>query len=402
VRAGTPWSLDPSVVFLNHGSFGACPQPVLEAQSRWRARLEAQPLRFLGRELDGLMATARQVVADALHADPDGLAFLPNATTGVSTVLASLRFEPGDELLSTDHEYNATLNALGEAARRDRAQVVLARIPFPIGSAEDALAAIVDAVTARTRLALVSHVTSPTALVLPIDRIVAALAERGVDTLVDAAHAPGMVAVDVDALGAAYWVGNGHKWLCGPKGTGMLWVRHDRRDRVDPLVISHGWNDERVERGERTPFRARFDWLGTTDPTPYIALADAIAIVGAFEPGGWPALMAANRRLAIGGRDRVATALGVRPPAPDAMTGSMAALPVPGAHSDADAEALHGALLEAGFEVPVHGWPVRAACEAGEAPRRVVLRISAQRYNEPADYDRLAGALTRLAAAAAG
>jgi len=394
VRLGLPFALDPSVVFVNHGSFGACPTPVLEAQAAWRTRLEAQPVRFFD-ELEARLDDARAVVGAFLHADPDGLAFLPNATTGVSTVLRSLRFAPGDELLTTDHEYNATLNALSEVALRDGARVVLARIPFPLRSSDAAVGAILDRVTSRTRLALISHVTSPTALVLPIERIVARLSERGVDTLVDGAHAPGMVEVDVDALFPAFWTGNGHKWLCGPKGSAVLWVRADRREGIEPLVISHGWNDARAARGERPAFRVRFDWTGTSDPTPYLALADAIGIVGGLEPGGWPARMAANRALALAGRDALAAAFGVEPPAPDDMIGSMAALTLPGVATDGDALAIHRALVDDGFEVPVHGWPVAAARAAGAGPAAVVVRLSAQRYNELADYEALGIALTR-------
>jgi isopenicillin-N epimerase len=261
----SPWLLEREVAYLNHGSFGACPDPVLEAQRVWRERMEAQPVRFLGRELERHLDEARQRVAVFLKADPEGIAFVPNATAGVSTVLASLRFEPGDELLASDHEYNATLNALRAAAARDGARVVIVRIPFPIRDPSEALEAYLQAVTPRTRFALVSQVTSPTALVLPVAAIVRELDRRGVDTLVDGAHAPGMVDLDLGALGAAYWTGNGHKWLCAPKGSGLLHVRADLRDRIHPLVVSHGANDDRPDRPR---FRAEFDWPGTADPTP--------------------------------------------------------------------------------------------------------------------------------------
>jgi isopenicillin-N epimerase len=204
-----------------------------------------------------------------------------------------------------------------------------------------------------------------------------------------------MVDAEVDRLAPAYWTGNGHKWLCGPKGSAVLWARADRRAEVRPLVISHGWNDDRVTRGELTAFRARFDWLGTSDPTPYLALADAVRIVGGLAPGGWAGLTTANHRLVVDGRAMLSAALDVPPVAPDELSGSMAAVPVPGLKTDADAEALHRALREDGFEVPVLGWPVAAARAAGRNPDAVLLRISAQLYNEPADYERLAGALNR-------
>jgi len=397
MRTDLGWELDPGVTFLNHGSFGACPAPVLAAQRAWRDRMEAEPVRFMDQVLPGTLADARARVAAFLGGDPDGLAFVPNATTGINTVLRSLRFEPGDELLTTDHEYNATLNALRSVADRDRARVVMARVPVPPADPGEAVASILEQVTSRTRLALVSHVTSPTALVLPIEAIVAELDARGVDTLVDAAHAPGMVPVDLGSLRAAYWTGNGHKWLCGPKGSALLWVRADRRERIRPLVVSHGAN-EPLDGRER--YRLEFDWTGTGDPTGALALADAIDWMSTQDPGGWPGLMAANRSLALAGRDLVAAAVGLAPFAPDDMTAAMAALALPGRTDEGAARALHDVLSEFdGIQVPITPWPLRAARAPGAEPTLRLLRISAQRYNELADYERLAAVLPgRLAA----
>ena len=235
-----------------------------------------------------------------LHADPEGIAFVPNATTGVNTVLRSLRFEPGDELLTDDHEYNAMINAMRTVAERDGATVVVAPIPYPIASEDEVVEALLDAVTPRTRLLVVSHVTSPTALIFPVERLVREFAARGIDTLVDAAHAPGMVPLDVDALGAAYWTGNGHKWPCAPKGAGVLWVRA-RSPRRDPPACRSRTAPTRLLADGRTRFRHEFDWTGTADPTAYLTLPAAIDWMAAQVPGGWPEVMATNHALAAGG-----------------------------------------------------------------------------------------------------
>ena len=388
-----PWSLDPEVTFLSHGTFGACPEPVVAAQAEWRARIEREPIAFLGRGLDAAMVDARTQVGAFLGADPDDLAFVANATTGINTILRSLEFQPGDELLTTDHDYNAVVNAMAFAASRDGARVVLAHVPLTPGGPAAVAEAILAAATPRTRLAVISHVTSPTALVFPIADIVRELGARGIDTLVDAAHAPGMVPIDISALGAAYWTGNAHKWLCAPKGAAVLHVRRDRQAHVRPLVISHGANDARTDRSR---FRLEFDWTGTSDPTPFLSIPAAIGFVEGLAPGGWPEVMASNRALVLAGRQAVASRLGVEPGAGDALVGAMAAvpLPIPLGGGDAAAEELRRQLFdEDRIEVPVHGWPVLAAREPGAAPFGVVIRISAQWYNELSDYERLADAL---------
>jgi isopenicillin-N epimerase len=393
VRTDLGWRLDPTVTFLNHGSYGACPESVLAVQRAFSDRLESEPVRFLSGDLPELLDEARATVGRFLGADPAGLAFVANATTGYNAVLQSLRFAAGDELLTNDHEYNATINAMRAVAARDGAKVVVAPVPFPTAGPETVRDAILGAVTDRTRLVVVSHITSPTALIFPIADIVDELAARGIDTLVDGAHAPGMVPTGVDALGAAYWTGNGHKWLCGPKGAAVLWVREDRRDRIHPLVVSHGAN---AVLGDRSRFRHEFDWVGTSDPTGFLTLPAAIEWMAAQAPGGWTEVMASNRALALDGRDRLCAALDIEPPAPASMIGSMATLHLPWVDADDDTtERLHDRLVaEDRIQVPIGVWPVPAARTVGVRPQAFV-RISAQRYNEPADYDRLAEALAR-------
>ena len=399
MRTDLGWSLDPAVTFLNHGSFGACPEAVMAVQQEWHDRLEREPVTFLERELEGHLDRARDSLGGFLGAAPAGLVFVPNATTASNAVLGSLRFEPGDELLTCDHEYNATLNTIRAAANRDGARVVLAAIPFPTAGDDEIVDAVLGAVTSRTRLVVISHVTSPTALVLPIERLVRELDDRGIDTLVDGAHAPGMVPLELDHLGAAYYTGNGHKWLCGPKGTGFLWVRGNRRERIHPSIVSHGANATRTDRPR---FRLEFDWVGTGDPSAVLTLPAAIDWMAGLDPGGWPAVMAANRALALEARDRIIGALSEPVPAPDSLIGSMTAVALPGLQTDEDAAGLHATLFdEDRIEVPVVSWPVPGARRTPtDPPRSVLVRFSAQRYTEPGDIELLVSALERRLTAA--
>jgi len=402
------WSLDPDVVFLNHGSFGACPTPVLEAQRAWRDRLESEPVRFMVDELEPALDMARARVAAFLRADPDDLAFVHNATSGVNTVLRSLRIAPGDEVLGADHEYNACLNAARYVAERDGARLVVAALPFPVAGPEEVVERVLAAVTPRTRLALLSHVTSPTAVVLPVAELARELAARGVEVLVDGAHAPGMLPVDLRALetsGVAYWTGNLHKWTCAPKGAAILWVRRDRQAAIRPLTISHGANDPRRHRSR---FRLEFDWMGTDDPTAWLAAPAAIDFVGGLMPSGWPEVMARNHALALAGRDTVCRRLGVAPPVPDGMLGSMAAVLLPEdagaaastALSPLDADPIQLALQERfRIQIPVLPWPTPwTPGFSADMARRRLVRLSAQLYNDPAEYDVLAEGLAEVLA----
>jgi isopenicillin-N epimerase len=380
------WTLAGEVTFLNHGSFGACPRAVLAYQSELRARLEAEPVHFFVREYGPLLDEARHKVAAFVAADPDGLAFVPNATSGVNAVLRSLPLQPGDELLVTDHEYNACRNVLDFVAERTGARVVLVRVPFPLQDEDAVVDAVLAAAGPRTTLLLIDHVTSATGLVLPLERIVPELRERGIETLVDGAHAPGMVPLDLDSLGAAYYTGNAHKWLCAPKGAAVLWVRKDLRAQVRPAVISHGAN---IPTHDRPRFRHEFDWVGTMDPTPWLCIPEAIDVMASLLPGGWPAIMRHNRDLALNARTLLCAALETPPPAPAAMIASLASIPLPdGAANPAAAlyiDPLQQRLWDSHrIEVPVTPWP---------APPKRLLRISAQIYNRLDEYETLARAL---------
>lgn len=379
------WTLARSVAYLNHASFGACPRAVLAYQTSLRARMERQPVDFLVRELPGLMATARQALAGFVGADPDDLAFVTNATVGVNAVLRSLALAPGDELLTTNHAYAACLKTLRYVASRTGARVVVASVPLPLRDEVEIVEPILAAVTPRTRLALLDHVTSPTALIFPIAGLVHALAERGVDVLVDGAHALGMVPLELSATGAAYTVGNAHKWLCAPKGAAYLHVRRDRQAALHPGVISHGYDPD----ASTADFRAEFDWMGTCDPTAWLAIPKSLQYLGALLPGGWPELMTHNHALALAARTTISRALGVSPPCPDAMIGAMASIPLPRVDADSPAARLdHVALMTwfraRGVETWLYPWP----CAGGK-----LIRVSAQLYNDEQQYRMLADLL---------
>jgi isopenicillin-N epimerase len=385
------WPLDPKVVFLNHGSFGSCPLPVLEFQRALRDRMERQPVQFLVRDLEPMFDEARAALAQFTGARTPDLVFVPNATSGVNTVLRSLPPAPGQEWLVTDHEYNACRNALEFAAARAGATVVVARLPFPFQSAGQMAEAIMERVTPRTRLALIDHVTSQTGVILPIERLVQELAARDVDTLVDGAHGPGMVPLQLDQLGAAYYTGNCHKWLCAPKTAAFLHVRPDRQQFIHPLSISHGWTSPRMDRSR---FLIEFGWTGTLDPTACLSVPEALRFMESLVPGGWTEIMARNRALALEGRNILCQALEIDVPCPAECIGSMASVPLPDARENERAapplyiDPLQDRLLARhGIEVPVIPWP--------GFPKRL-LRISAQLYNSREQWQLLAKALTSV------
>ncbi len=385
------WPIEPKITFLNHGSFGSCPRPVLEFQRQLRERMEADPIEFLGRALEGLLDEARSALAAFVGAKARDLVFVPNATHGVNTVLRSLRFQAGEELLVTDHEYNACRNALEFAAERSGATVAVAAVPFPLREPSQIVEAILDAVTPRTRLALIDHVTSPTAVVFPMRRIVAELNARGIDTLVDGAHAPGMLPLDLQDLGAAYYTGNCHKWLCAPKGAAFLHVQNGRQQRIRPLSISHGANSPRKDRSR---FLIEFGWTGTVDPTACLSVPEAIRFGGSLLPGGWTEVMTRNHQMALIGQKILCKTLKIDAPCPPECIGSMAAVPLPDLGSgEILAPPLfldpiqHQLRARWNIEAPVNPWPA--------FPKRL-LRISAQLYNTQSQFETLAAALTEL------
>ena len=393
--AGDIWRLDSTVTMLNHGSFGACPAAVLLRQDELRAQLEREPVQFFVRAMQGLLDESREELARLIGCDAADLVFVANATDGVNCVLRSLRLESGEQILVTNHGYNACRNVAAYVAERSGAELVVAQLPLPIDEPRQIVEAVLRQVTNRTRIALLDHVTSPTALIFPIDELVRELDRRGVDTLVDGAHAPGMIPLDVARLGAAYYTGNCHKWLCAPKGAGFLYARPDRQDRLQPSIISHGYN---TPRKGRSRFQDRFDWIGTLDYTPWLCVGEAIRFISTLVDGGVEGLMRRNHELAIAAQRLLCERLGVAPVGSEVMLGSMAAIHLPDdpdrlpALDDTTTPGPHHPLWRAlwdkyRIEVPVFYFPT--------APKKM-LRISAQEYNSLPQYEYLADALAAL------
>lgn len=381
------WSLDPRVVFLNHGSFGACPKVVLRHQAELRGRMEAEPLQFLWRNHDAMLHDARVSLARFLGVKTKDLVFTTNATTAVNAVVRSWPLKRGDEILTTNFDYNACRNVLAEAARKAGAKVIVAEIPFPIRSADVVVERVLSAVTSRTRFAMLDHVTSNTALVIPVARIARELEQRGVRVLIDGAHAPGMLPLNPSKLHASWYTGNLHKWVCAPKGAAFLWAREDSREFLQPAVISHGNNSH---RDGFEAWQDRFDWPGTFDSTAWFSVPKAIETIGNILPSGWPEVREHSRALVLSARRMLCESLGVEAPCPASMIGSMATIPLPArfqkvVQPDRIVPEYVRLFEEYGIEVPF--------VKIGDLR---CFRISAHLHNSAEEYVYLAEAIKRL------
>jgi len=356
------FQLDPDVCYLNHGSYGATPKPVFADYQHWQSELERQPVEFLSRRLDGLLAEARELLGSFVGARPEELAFVQNATTGINVVARSLQLAPGDEVLATDLEYGACDLTWEHWCRRNGAHYV--RQPLDLA---DPVGSLFAAACERTRAVCVSHVTSATALVLPVAEICAEAHRRGMLAIIDGAHAPAQVPLDLSVLGADLYAGNCHKWLCAPKGSGFLWARQNHHQWLESPIVSWGW-----EGGG--DFVSRIEKQGTRDPAAYLATPAAIAFVAEHDE------RERCHDLALEARSELADVLGVEPVAPNAAyVGRMASVTLP---AGVDGEALQRRLYdEYRIEVPV-------------ASGR--LRVSFAMYNDRRDLDRLIAALNSI------
>jgi isopenicillin-N epimerase len=368
------WHLDFTYLTVNHGSYGAAPRVVLAAEAEWRRRMEVQPTRFMSRELPPALRAAAARLAAFVGARGDDTVFVENTTASCNAVLRSLSLAAGDEILLLSHSYGAVAKAARFVADRSGARVVAAAIPFPRPDDDEVVASVAATLTSRTKLAVLDHVTSGSALVLPLARMAAACHAAGIPVLADGAHAAGNLDLDVPATGADWYVGNCHKWLCAPKGCAFLWASPDRQAGLHPVTISHGYGQG---------FVAEFDWIGTRDMSAWLAVTAALDF---HERLGGPALRARNRTLASEGAALLAGRLGTETGAGNAAPNAMAVvrLPLAGQVTPERALAVRERLLDAGTDAPVHALEGAAW-----------LRISAQAYNEAADYARLADLILR-------
>jgi isopenicillin-N epimerase len=364
------------VVFLNHGSFGACPRAVFEEYQRWQLELERQPVEFLARRFRGLMREAREALAGYVGAGADELVFVPNATTAVNIVAHSLPLRAGDEVVVTDHEYGAVDRTWRFICAQRGATLVRAAIPVPVETAAEIVEHVWSAVTPRTRAICLSHITSPTALIFPVRDIVRRAREAGLISIVDGAHAPGQIPLDLRALGADFYASNCNKWLCAPKGSGFLYARRERQSQLRPLVVS--WGAESAETVTPSPFINEFEYQGTRDPASFLAVPAAIAFQRAHD---WDAVRESTHALAARARASVTAITGLSPLSPNdpAWFVQMVSVPLP----VDDPPGIQRRLREEfGIEVVVTRWHDYA-----------LLRVSVQAYNTADDITRLVAAL---------
>jgi len=358
--------LDQDVIFLNHGSFGATPRPVLEAYQYWQRELEQQPVQFIVRELLDHLKHARETLGQHLHANADDLVFVPNATFGVNIVARSLGLQPDDEILTSDHEYGACDNVWSFISQKTGASYVHQPIPLPIASFDEIADYFWQGVTPRTQVIFLSHITSPTALRMPVEDICRKAREAGIITIIDGAHAPGQIPLDLAAIGADFYIGNCHKWMLGPKGSGFLYARQEMQKILDPLVVSWGWGDNSPYT-TGSDFLDKLEWWGTTDPSAYLAVPAAIQFM---EGHNWPTVQKQCHEILQKAILRICELTGLDPmyPVDSNLYNQMAIAQLP--HID-DLPAFQAQLYE--------DYQIEAPCIQWQD--RQFIRISIQGYN---------------------
>jgi isopenicillin-N epimerase len=370
--------LDPNYVFLNHGSFGACPRPVFERYQAWQRELELRPVEFLGRRVHDLLAEARGHLADYLHVGADDVVYVSNVTTALNIVARSLPLEAGDEVLTTNHEYGALERTWTFVSEFRQTRVVVQKLPVPIGDPEEVVEAVWAGVTPRTRVLFLSHITSPTAVTLPIEPLIARARAAEIWTVVDGAHAPSQVDLDLEAMGVDFYGGNCHKWLSAPKGAGFLYVRPELQRLIEPVVVSWGW---RPNIPGPSVFIDQIEHQATHDPAAYLSVPAAIDFQA---ERNWPRVRQECHELVRLARQQMTELTGLRPLLEDdpRWFSQMATLPLPACDTAALKQRLYD---EYQIEIPLTRW--------ADVPS---LRVSVQGYNTRADINRLIEAVAKL------
>lgn len=372
--------LDPDVVFLNHGSFGATPRPVFSAYQEWQRRLERQPVQFIDKELPGHLANARQILGNYINAAPDDVVYVPNATFALNVVARSLDLGPNDEVLTSNHEYGACCHVWQFLSRKRGFTYKQQPISFPAESNEAIVNELWNGVTPHTRVIFLSHITSPTALRLPVEAICRRARELGILTIVDGAHAPGQIRVDMESIGADFYFGNAHKWLCSPKGAGFLFARPEKQQVVEPLIVGWGWGENRTF-SFGSDYLDYLQWLGTNDLAAYLAVPAAIEFQ---ETNDWPTVRQACHRLLQEAICRVNELTGMAPCYPDdSYFQQMAVARLPAL--DSLSEFKQRLYDDFRVEIPCIQWQ-----------NQQFIRLSIQGYNTEQDIDALLRALRTL------
>lgn len=357
--------LDEKVVFLNHGSFGACPKVVFERYQAWQLELERQPVEFLGRQHDTLIKEALNSSGDYLGTSGENLVFVPNATTGLNMVARSLKLEAGDEILTTNHEYGALDLTWAYISRETSCAVIAMPLPDTFNDPDDVVEAIWKGVTENTKIIFMSHITSPTGLILPAEEICKRARQAGIMTIIDGAHVPGQLALNLDELGADFYSGNFHKWLSAPKGSAFVYISPEYHDMIDPLTISWGWDGD--------TFFERTRWQGTREIASFLTVPTAIQFQ---KDHNWQEIQNRCHDLAIETMHRICEVTGLDPFASPEFFGQMATAPLP---VDTDLEKLKSYLYDNYcVEVPLT-----------ELEGRKFIRVSIQAYNTRKDADAL-------------
>jgi isopenicillin-N epimerase len=383
------WSIDPSVIYLNHGSFGATPTFVLKAQRKVQEAMEAEAIDFFVKDLVHHIDESKNVLASFVGTSAHNIVFTANTTTGVNTIFNNLPCKTGDEWLLTNHNYGACINAAKHYASKNGCIINVANIPYPLQSDDEIISAIEAAITPKTTIALIDYITSATATIFPVVDIIKLLHSKNIKVIIDAAHAPGMVPFHLDNLQADYFVANCHKWICSPKGSAFIYVAPQHQHHVAPLVISH-LNDTAVDTPAHWSNQFIFD--GTHDYSAYVVVKDAIQYMPTLLDGGWSSIMKTNHNLVWQGANAIANAMQVQLPTPEHMVGSICNIPMPDGEIPAkkfnSITILKKTLRETyNIEVPIFNYPA--------APQQW-LRISAQLYNTIEQYEYLIGCLREI------